>query len=72
MNKKLVAIMTFVLITLGATMTVTSHKIEAENPNEIAIVSSLTLPQFKEKDTISSIEIKQPVKEEEQAFITTK
>ena len=36
MNKKLVAIMTFVLVALGATMTITSHKIEAENPNEIA------------------------------------
>lgn len=69
MNKKLVAIMTFVLITLGATMTVTSHKIEAENPNEAAILSSLMLPQFKEKDMIASIEIKQPVKEETQVSL---
>ena len=38
MNKKLVAIMTFVLITLGATMTVTSHKIEAVS------YTHLTLP----------------------------
>ena len=56
MNKKLVAIMTFVLVALGATMTITSHKIEAENPNEIAMVSSLRLPQFKEKGTISSMD----------------
>lgn len=69
MNKKLVAIMTFVLVALGATMTITSHKIEAENPNEIAMVSSLRLPQFKEKGTISSMEIKQPVKQEEQPFL---
>ena len=34
MNKKLVAIMTFVLVALGATMTITSHKIEAENPRK--------------------------------------
>ena len=51
MNKKLVAIMTFVLITLGATMTISSHNLEAQNCKAPLVVNSLTLSQLIQKDT---------------------
>jgi len=54
MNKKLVAIMTFVLIALGATMIVSSHNIEAENCEEPLVLNSLILPQLVQKDTLPS------------------
>ena len=49
MNKKLVAIMTFVLIALGATMTISSHNIGTQNCEAPSVVNSLTLPYLVKK-----------------------
>lgn len=54
MNKKLVAIMTFVLIALGATMTISSHNIGTQNCKAPSVVNSLTLPYLVQKDTLPS------------------
>lgn len=65
MNKKLAAIMTFVLTTLGATMLISSHETEAENSNESIILSSLILPRFEQKDHLSFDKMTQVVSEQQ-------
>ncbi len=65
MNKKLVAIMTFVIITLGATMMISSHKIEIEKPGESMVLASLSLPQFEQKDSVSYKMVTESIKTEE-------
>ena len=65
MNKKLAASIAFVLIILGATMTISSHEINANNQNELITVHSLALPELPQKENISKVVVKPTVKEEQ-------